>query len=152
MQVAVLQRQESTFLPDSLTLEVALAYSAMLADEMGLTRVRNLGYDDLRAISIAADTADVPTAAILSFRRADLVMAAVDSSGETCYIVAEVSFTVSNGDLNRAIHNAHLLNRFTGRPAYPAVAGMDKDERIEGRLESGEVFWHQLERSKLDLD
>lgn len=148
----VAQRRESSFLQDSLTLEVALAYSAMLADEMKLTRVRNLGYDDLRAISIAADTSDIPEAAILGFRRADLVMEAADSSGETCYIVAEVSFTVSSGDINRAIRNADFLNRFTGRPAYPAVAGMDKDERIERRLDAGEVFWHQLERSKLDLD
>ena len=79
-------------------------------------------------------------------------MEATDPSGETCYITVEISYTVNGRDTDRAVRNARLLTRLTGHPTHAAVAGVRKDNRIENRLESGEVFWHQLEPDDLEVE
>ena len=133
-------------------LTTVLKAPSSITDGLGLTRVRILDYDDLRDLTLTGNVADIPHNIILSFRRADLVMEAVDSSGETCYVAVEVSFTANGRDTERAIRNAAFLTRFTGRPAYAAVAGVNQDHRIEERIAAGEVFWHQLELYELESE
>lgn len=133
-------------------LNTVLKAPSSITDGLGLTRVRILDYDDLRDLTLQGNVADIPHNVILSFRRADLVMEAVDSSGETCYVAVEVSFTANGRDTERAIRNAAFLTRFTGRPAYAAVAGVNRDRRIEERIAAGEVFWHQLELYELESE
>ena len=133
-------------------LNTVLKAPSSITDGLGLTRVRILDYDDLRDLTLQGDVADIPHNVILSFRRADLVMEAVDSSGETCYVAVEVSFTANGRDTERAIRNAAFLTRFTGQPAYAAVAGVNRDRRIEERIAAGEVFWHQLELYELESE
>ena len=133
-------------------LNTVLKAPSSITDGLGLTRGRILDYDDLRDLTLQGDVADIPHNVILSFRRADLVMEAVDSSGETCYVAVEVSFTANGRDTERAIRNAAFLTRFTGRPAYAAVAGVNRDRRIEERIAAGEVFWHQLELYELESE
>lgn len=123
-----------------------------IADDMGLDWVRDLNYNDLRALTLTADTSDIPRNILLSFRKADLVMEARDSSGETCYVAVEVSYTANGRDTERAIRNAAFLTRFTGHPAHAAIAALYRDNRIEERIASGEVFWHQLELFELESD
>ena len=65
---------------------------------------------------------------------------------------AIITITANDLDIDRAISNAALMARFTGCAAYPAVGGMYKGDSIDCRLEAGEVHWHQLERSKLELE
>ena len=133
-------------------LTTVLKAPSAITDGLGLTRVRILDYDALRDLTLTGNVADIPHNVILSFRRADLVMEAVDSSGETCYVAVEVSFTANGRDTERAIRNAAFLTRFTGRPAYAAVAGVNQDHRIEERIAAGEVFWHQLELYELESE
>ena len=129
-----------------------LRATTAITDVMGLERVRDLAYDDLRALTLAVDTSDIPANIILSFRQADLVMEATDQSGETCYVAVEIPYTADDRDTDRAIRNADFLTRFTGCPAHPVVAGVHRDYRIESRIESGEVFWHQLEARDLEVE
>ena len=129
-----------------------LGATTAVTDGIGLERVRDLTYDDLRALTLAADTSDIPANVILSFRQADLVMEATNQAGETCYVAVEISYTADERDTDRAIRNAAFLTRFTGCPAHPVIAGVHQDHRTESRIESGEVFWHQLESRDLEVE
>ncbi len=126
-----------------------LKNAGTLARDLGLRRVRDLTVDDLWDLTDAADTADLAANVLRSFHNADLIIEARDTAGETCYIAVEVSFTVNGRDTARAIRNAALLTRFTGRKAHAVISGRHKDDRIDSHLESGEVFWFQLEDEDL---
>ena len=123
-----------------------------IADDMGLRRTRTLSRDDLWEMTESAQTTDIPTNILRSFRRADLVIEAKDKNGETCFIAVEISFTANGRDTDRAVRNAELLTRLTGKPSYAAVAGLNQDNRIQASFESGEVFWHQLDRDQLEVE
>ncbi len=76
-----------------------------------------------------------------SFHRADVIVEASDRGGELCYVAVEASYTVNGRDSSRAIRNAGLLTRFTGCRSYAVVAGLRRDDRIQDRVDAGEVFW-----------
>ena len=130
----------------------ALSHSYTIARQLGLKRVRNLTDEDLWDMTDIVDVSDIPGNQIDSFHLADLVIEATDSSGETCYVAVEISYTADDRDTERAIRNAAFLTRFTGCPAHPVVAGVHQDNRIVSRIESGEVFWHQLESRDLEVE
>ncbi len=130
----------------------ALRRASSIAREMGLQRTKNLTDDDLWALVDLADTVDIPTNELRSFREADLIMEATDSDGETCYIAVEISFTANGRDTRRAIRNAELLTKFTGKPAHAAIAGLHRDDRIQTDIESGKVFWYQLDPKVLEAE
>ena len=130
----------------------ALREASAIAREMGLRRVKSLSQDDLWDLIDVADTADIHTDELKSFRRADLIMEAADREGATCYIAVEISFTVNGRDTTRALRNAALLTQFTGKTARPAVAGLRRDDRIQGSIESGELFWYQLDPELLEAE
>ena len=74
------------------------------------------------------------------------------AAGETCYLAAEISFTVNGRDTDRAIRNAGLLTQFTGQPASAVVAGLRHDRRIKKHLEAGEVSWYRLDPHTLEVE
>ena len=130
----------------------AIENSLEFALDMGLNPVKNLSREDLLSITNSSDTSDIPTNELRSFRLADLVIEATDQSGDTCFVAVEISYTANGRDTDRAIRNASFLTRFTGHPARAAIAGINRDRRIEGRVESGEVFWHQLDIDDLQAE
>ncbi len=111
-----------------------------IAYDMGLEFVRTLSSDELR--EMAGNT--LPRDVGRSFRNADLVTLATDGTG-TRYIAMEVSFTADRRDCDRAIRNAGLITRFTGKPAQAAVASVRNDREAAEAVESGAVYWHELE-------
>ena len=125
---------------------VGIENAAIIAREMGLRRTKTLSAEDIWDMIDSADTSGIPTNELKSFRRADLIMEATDKAGEICYIAAEISFTVNGRDTARAIRNAEFLTRFTDKRAYAAVSGVHRDNRIRDRIESGDVFWHEMDR------
>ncbi len=130
----------------------ALREATSIARDMGLQRTKNLTQDDLWALTDLADPSDIPANELRSFRRADLIMEATDPDGETCYIAVEISFTANGRDTTRALRNAGFLTRFTGKRSYTAIAGLRLDDRIQGRIESGEVLWYQLDPDVLEAE
>ena len=116
-----------------------------IAREMGFRLVRSLTYDDLLEMDIAADTADIDTPSLRSFRRADIVIEVVDEDGATHYIAMEVSYTADERDTGRAIRNAGYLTRFTGHPAHPAIASIRNVDEIRDLINSGQVYWYELD-------
>ena len=131
---------------------VAIGDAGEIAASMGLRWNRNLDWDDLRRLADAADTSAIATGDLRSFRRADLIIEATDRQGETCYIATEISFTANGRDTDRAVRNARFLQDFTGQRSYPAIAGLRLDERIQTRVDAGEVFWHELDSSDLEAE
>ena len=130
----------------------AIEDAAGIASDMGLRLTKTLTRGDVLDLIDIADTGDIPTNELRSFRAADLVMEARDGEGEACYIAAEVSFTVNGRDTSRAIRNADFLSRFTGRRSHPAVVGANRDDRVRDAIEAGEVFWYRLDPHQLDAE
>ena len=130
----------------------ALREAPFIAGDMGFRWVKDLTPADLWALTDRAP-ADIPANELNSFRRADLIVEATDlDSGESCYIAVEISFTANGRDTTRALCNAAFLTQFTGRRSYPAIASLRRDHRIEDLIESGEVFWYQLDREILEAE
>ena len=132
--------------------DAALREASIIAEDMGFQRTKTLTQDDLGALLARADTSGIPTNELRSFRRADLIIEATDPNGATCYIAVEISFTVNGRDTTRARRNAAFLTKFTGDRSYPAVAGLRQDDRIHGLIDSGEVFWYQLDPEVLEAE
>ncbi len=132
--------------------DAALREASILAEDMGFQRAKTLTQDDLGALLARADTSGIPTNELRSFRRADLIIEATDPNGAACYIAVEISFTVNGRDTTRALRNAAFLTKFTGDRSYPAVAGLRRDDRIHGLIDSGEVFWYQLDPEVLEAE
>ena len=130
----------------------AMENASAIARAMGLRRVKTLNRDELWEMTDQADTSGLGAGELDSFHRADLVMEAVSAAGVSCYVAVEVSFTVNGRDTTRAVRNAELLTSFTGRPAYAAVAGLRTDNRVRAMLDSGSVFWYEIDASDLQAE
>ena len=123
-----------------------------IAESVGLRYTKSLTRKDLWDITYSVDTSGVPPNELESFRRADLIMEATDEADESSYIAVEISFTVNGRDTDRAIRNAAFLTKWTGRPTRAVVAGFRRDNRIQSRIESGDVSWHQLDAEDLEVE
>ena len=106
-----------------------------IASDMGLEFVRTLSAGDLS--EMAGNT--LPRNVGRSFRNADLVTLATDGA-DTRYIAMEVSFTADRRDCDRAVRNAGLITRFTGKAAQAAVASVRNDRDATKAVESGAVY------------
>ena len=111
-----------------------------MASDMGLEFVRTLSTRDLSHMAGNGLPRDIRR----SFRNADLVIEATDGA-DTHYIAMEISFTADRRDCDRAIRNAGLITRFTGKPAQAAIASVRNDRDATEAVESGAVYWHPLE-------
>ena len=99
---------------------------------------------DLADLTDAVDTNGVAANDLRSFHRADLIVEATDRQEDVCYVAVEASRTVDSRDVARAIRNARLLTRFTGRRSYAVVTGWNRDDRVRRSVEAGEVSWCEL--------
>ena len=123
-----------------------------IASDLGLRRTKNLTRDEVWELTESVDTSGIPTNELRSFRRADLIVEATDKNDEVCYVAVEISFTANSRDTVRAIRNAEYLNRFTGERTYAAVAGLNRDNRVNEIFESGRAFWYQLDPDHLEVE
>ncbi len=103
---------------------------------MGLEFVRTLSATDLSDMAESS----LPRDPHRSFRNTDLVIEATDGA-DTRYIAMEVSFTADRRDCDRALRNAGLITRFTGKPAQAAIASVRNDREAAEAVESGAVYW-----------
>ena len=122
---------------------VAVKEASLIALDLGLRYRKSLTSMELVSLSDAVDTTDVAANELRSFHRADVIVEGADREGERCYVAVEASYTVNGRDTARAIRNAGLLSRFTGRRSYAVVAGLRRDDRIQDRVDAGEVLWYQ---------
>ncbi len=122
-----------------------------IAQDMGFDYVRTLNPVDMFALTRGQDLSGISRGDLTSFHRADLIIQVTDSQGQESYIAVEMSYTADERDTTRAVRNAEYLERFTGRPAKAAVAGLRRDRRIED-IGLDEVFWYELPESILEVE
>ena len=114
-----------------------------IAAELGLEYVRAVPTEDLVRMSRGA-IGRIPTNQLRSFWNADLIMEASD--GEyTHYIAVEASYKADKRDSDRAQRNAQFLTEFTGQTARAAIVSIRNDHYVNSQVESGSVYWFQLE-------
>ena len=126
--------------------------AALIAGDMGFVLERILVRADLRRLTEGQDLSDLPRGEVRSFHRADLVMEVVDNTGNPHYIAVEASFTVNGRDSRRALRNAELMTRFTGRPAVAAVAGVRYDWNLKEPVESEQLYWYEIPSEDLETE
>ena len=132
---------------------VAKEEADIIANSLGLRLTRILSGQEVGELALAQNAAaDIPKNELLSFRRADIVMEAADADGGLCYVAVEVSYTVNGRDTTRAVRNADMLTRFTGKPARAVVAGIQIDDRVRSDVESGAIFWHEMVEDAVQAD
>ena len=127
--------------------DIARREADIIASDMGLQYLRTMNRDDLNSLA-HGHFDDVALNELRSFRRADLVIEAMDGD-TTTYIAVEASFTADERDTGRALRNARLLTDFTGQPARAVIASVDNDRRIGTLVEDGTVYWYPIESSDL---
>lgn len=110
-----------------------------IASDFGLEFVRLLTSEDLRRMAGNNLSVNVNR----SFRNADMVIEGADETGPS-YIVIEVSYTADTRDTDRAVRNAELITRFTGRPAQPVIASIRNDYAVQELIESGALHWYEV--------
>ena len=111
-----------------------------IASDLGLEYLRTLTIDDLNRMA----GNDLDRDVLRSFRNADLVIEAADGT-DTRFIAMEISYTADQRDCSRAIRNAELITRFTGKPAWAAVASVRNNQAAAAAVEAGAMHWHPLE-------
>ena len=154
---AMVQRQDRMqddlgWLKGRIIYDIVREDAALIADDMGFVLERTLVRIDLRRLTEGQELSDLPRGEVRSFHRADLVMEVVDSEGNLHYIAVEASFTVNGRDSRRALRNAELLTRFTGRPSVAAVAGVRYDQRLKDEIESDQLYWYEIPSEDLEAE
>ncbi len=111
---------------------------------------RAVAVEELVEVVKVADVSSIASEEIWSFLEADLVIEARDADGQAVYIAMEIAHTANRRDTGRAIRNAELLTRFTGRPARAAVASVRNDPEIADLIGGGQVYWHEIRDRDLE--
>ena len=115
-----------------------------IANDMGMSIIRDLPRAEIRDMRQQLYLSDMRSHHLQSFARADAIIEAEFSPGQSAYIAVEASYTADERDTFRAIRNAHYLRRMTGRPTYAAISALRLDDRIKHLVDCGAVHWHQL--------
>ena len=130
----------------------AIREATSIARSMGFRPLRKLTLDDLWDITDSADTFGIPEGQLNSFRKTDLVMEVTDTDGEVGFLTISISYTVHKEDVDKIIRNARFLTRFTGKPASPAVVGEYAHEDAQASIDSGRIFWYELDSEELEVE
>ena len=122
---------------------------ANIVEDLGKVWIRNLGRDEIYALERAANIQGIPRGHLRSYRGADIIAEAVDADDDAqCYVVVEVSYTANGRDTTRAVRSAGLLSRFSGKPAYPVIAGVRVDNETREAIDAGEIQYYELEANR----
>ena len=127
-----------------------IARAEIVAMELGFEYLRQVTPSELYRWSRAAPAGTEPSA-LRSFQRADLVIEALDGA-ELVYLAVEISYTVDNYDVNRALRNAALLQQITSHRAQAVVAGAIMRPSVQEQVNQGSVKWFPTKSGILEPD
>ena len=122
---------------------------ANIVEDLGKIWVRNLGREEIYALERAANIQGIPRGHLRSYRGADIIAEALEPDDDaSCYVVVEASYTANGRETTRAIRSAGLLSRFSGKPAYPIIAGVRVDNETREAIDAGEIQYYELEANR----
>ena len=111
--------------------------------ELGLEYVRAVPQEDLVRMTRSARDR-IPINQLRGFWTADLIIEASDGS-DTHYIAVESSYTADQRDTDRLHRNVQFLTEFTGQTSRAVIVSVRNDDHVSAQVESGAVYWYQLE-------
>ena len=118
-----------------------------IAFEMGLEAHRVLDLVDVFKLAMYGDAGEYDDSHIESFRECLMIEADSPTEGE-CYIVAEVCRNAYHVNVDQAVMYSRIATRFTGKPAYPAVAAFRRADLPRSYFVANGVHWHRLPRHR----
>ncbi len=118
--------------------------ASLIAHRLGYQFISELRQEALIGFAELAKSNGVADNEAESFAKADLVMIAQDANNQPGYIAVEVSFTISDNDVRRAVRNAEYLHKYTGIRSHAAVAGVDILSDAKQQVDSGKVHWYEI--------
>ena len=122
---------------------------ANIVEDLGKIWVRNLDREEIYALERAANIQGIPRGHLRSYRGVDIIAEAVEPDDDApCYVVVEASYTTNGRETTRAIRSAGLLSRFSGKPAYPIIAGVRVDNETREAIDAGEIQYYELEANR----
>lgn len=122
---------------------------ANIVEDLGKIWVRNLSREEIYALERAANIQGIPRGHLRSYRGADIIAEALEADDDApCYVVVEASYTANGRETTRAIRSAGLLSRFSGKPAYPIIAGVRVDNETREAIDAGEIQYYELEANR----
>ena len=122
---------------------------ANIVEDLGKIWVRNLDREEIYALERAANIQGIPRGHLRSYRGADIIAEALEADDDApCYVVVEASYTANGRETTRAIRSAWLLSRFSGKPAYPIIAGVRVDNETREAIDAGEIQYYELEANR----
>jgi septal ring factor EnvC (AmiA/AmiB activator) len=116
-----------------------VARAEIVAMELGFEYLRQVTPTELYRWSKAAPVG-TEASDLRSFQRADLVIEALEGA-ELVYLTVEISYTVDNSDVNRALRNATLLRQITSHRAEAVIAGAAMRPSVQEAITQGNVKW-----------
>jgi len=137
-------------------------YAGIVASDVGYDEFRALSSSELVELTRAADASGLSRDDLGRFRRMDLALEVTAEDGDIRYVAVEIAFYAEQRGIDRAIANAQLLERFTNRPAYAAIAvGRDYRNLPEAALaghypvriettSGARVYLHQLNERNIE--
>ena len=155
-------RHPVTYLRYSAAREELQTYALRVASDVGYDETRALRLSELATLVRATDTSDLSEEDVRRFLQMDLALEVIGEDGYIRYIAVEIAFYAEQSGVDRAVANARLLERFTGRPTCACIAvGRDFRDLPEAALTydypvllntiSGEpVYLHQLNERNIE--
>ena len=120
-----------------------------IVNELGFVHRHTLTKDEIMDVSLSQDTRGIPRRDLRSFRRSDFIVEVADAAGAINYVTVEASYTLTEYDRQRAVRNAGLMTRLTGRPSYPALTGVRIDHELADPIANGEILWYKIDEADL---
>ena len=138
---------ESSFFAYLTARKAAERRHGVIALEMGLEPRRLLPLIEVWRLAARDAASEYDDSQIANFRECMMVEADSPTEGE-CYVVVEVWGTTRQADVDQAVVNARMATRFTGKPAYPAVAAFRRADVPRSYFASKGVYWYRLRRPR----
>ncbi len=115
-------RHPVTYLRYSAAREELQTYALRVASDVGYDEARALRLSELATLVRATDTSDLSEEDVRRFLQMDLALEVTGEDGYIRYVAVEIAFYAEQSGVDRAVANARLLERCTGRPTYACIA------------------------------
>ncbi len=126
-----------------------LRIPALIADALDSQLIAEVPRGVLLGFAKVAEAYGEPHNDVQSFKNADMVLHVMNPDNQPGYIAVEASFTVNGRDVARAARNASYLQRYTGLPSCPVVAGVDILQDAQHRIDQGNAQLYSIQRREL---
>ena len=123
-----------------------------IAESLGFEFIAEMPQESVIGLSKVAKAQGEAENEVESFSSADKIINIQDQNGQPGYIVLEASFTVASNDIRRAVRNTSYIARYTGLPAYAAVAGVEVLDDAQAEIDAGTVRFYRIQARELQSE